>query len=108
LVPAALLYLPACTALAFSKETNQVLQEWKTGRHEVRLVRNQGWAGPPNYRYILYKKGIIKKKIAISYSGVSTDDDSCSVSFVPPGSFEGPETYRFDKCKTLVTKVEQR
>lgn len=101
--------LHSCTAWTFGKETNKTQKIWKTANHEIRLVLNQAWSGPANYRYLLYKRSMFKKKLAISYSGTSLDDDdSCAISFMPLDSFDGPTTYTFDKCKIVVIKVEQK
>ena len=106
-LPILMIFLSSCTALAFGKETNKVLEVWETDEHQIRLVLNEAWSGPANYRYILYKKGVFKKKIAISYSGTTLDDDdSCSISFMPPDSFNGPVIHKFDKCKTKVLQTE--
>src|SRR5687767_3099583 len=90
-------YGTSCTAWAF-KDKNEVRKTWIISKYKVNLVYNQGWAGPANYQYILYKKGLLKKRIGISYSGMDQNDDSCLIKFKPGDGFVGADNYSFDKC----------
>ena len=100
-----LLIVQSCVSAGF-KETNKTIQIWKTEDHKISLVLNQAWSGPANYQYLLYKKGLIKKKISVFYSGTTLDDDSCSITFLTRGVLEGGYAYIFDKCKLTVEKIK--
>jgi hypothetical protein len=110
LIPLLALWLCSCVALSFGREKNETEKVWKTDRHEIRLYYSRAWAGPPIYKYVLYKKRIFKKELAVSYSGrsVKDDDSSCLISFVPLDSIYGPIIYSFDKCNNVVTKNQDK
>ena len=102
-----LCYGTSCTAWAF-KDKNEIRKTWIISKYKVNLVYNQGWAGPANYQYILYKRGLFKKRIGISYSGLDQNDDSCLIKFKPGDGFDDVDNYSFDKCKDELKSLLQK
>jgi hypothetical protein len=96
----------ACTVKAFSKETNEVLNNWNLQEYKITLVLNSAWSGPSNYRYLLYEKKHPKKQIGISYSGTTLDDDDkCIIQFKPGDGFDTINNYIFNKCENKITRL---
>lgn len=85
------------------RDKNEVVDKWTVGGYEIKLIRNQGWAGPQNYRYNLYRLGN-KKLLGICYAGQSIDDDGCHLVFKKGQGYQVSDRgiFVYDKCKQIV------
>lgn len=95
------LTFPGCIGRAF-KDKNELVDKWTVDGYDIKLIRNQGWVGPQNYRYQLYRLGS-KKQLGICYAGQSINDDGCHLVFRDGEGYQGDRAiFVYDKCKQIV------